>query len=205
MDVSVLPKGFKVPKNVPKGSGKNGDKGDPKNKEPKQEPTPGPKTDPVKTDPVKSDDPPKTSIDSCSLQKRGGKGCDPTKTSSSGPGPTQISTVTSSDPYPKVNVITETCKQASYSQACAHYYSAIKNYPDKIESRFTCYDSMKGEGRKKFSATNDWRNQHKNSVWQSYTMPDYKFKNEIVTIPDVKWMNGPPHTFSNPVRNHINS
>ncbi len=57
VDPAVLPKGFNVPKGMPKGGGKPGDKGDP-NPPKKTDAAPSQKTDPSKTnDPPRTTDP----------------------------------------------------------------------------------------------------------------------------------------------------
>lgn len=75
VDPMVLPKGFNIPKGLPKGGSKPGDKGDPDPKSPeKTDPAPPPKTAPPetappKTDPSTTNDPPKTNDPSKTTDK----------------------------------------------------------------------------------------------------------------------------------------
>lgn len=104
---------------------------------------------------------------------------------------------------PKEKVFPMTCDHEAYPQACAHYYSAIRE--GNMPARFTCAESHAKNGMEGGTATFQWEPQHKNKEWKSYTVqhvvgskapvcepdaypPDYFLSNNRTTAQLVRWL-----------------
>lgn len=221
--VGVLPRGFKPPKNLPRGGGKSGDKPGSKTDSPDQpqttnkpEQTSDPNASQTTDKPDETSDPnasqttnkPEETSDPNSSQTTD-KSETTTDTNTSqttnppeattDPNASQTTTKTeeTSDPNasqttnkpddehvteitksePEIKTITKTCSGSRYPQACYHYYSAINNY-DWVKSVYTCSDSNARAEATQLTATHEWKKQHANKDWHSYTKSSYTFNNQ---------------------------
>ncbi|KXH25328.1 glucan endo-1,3-alpha-glucosidase agn1 [Colletotrichum salicis] len=160
-DVSGAITGWRAPKNIPKGSGRKGDKANPTNR-------PSASVKPTKT------------ADNCKRQAAGNN-CPVDITSTR---------ITASTPY--VETITKTCIARSHTQACFHYYSAMVNYG--FGRALSCTDdNERPDGLTK--ATKSWKDQHKDTVWRSFTKAQYMFKNDLPRPPRCEADEWPPAYF----------